>query len=46
MFFCAACSEIEEIVWLDPRETDRIELAPLTKNFVLPLAQKHILLTP
>jgi hypothetical protein len=36
-----ASAEIEEIVWLDPRETDRIELAPLSRNFVLPLARQH-----
>lgn len=34
-----ASTEIEEIIWLDPCEADHIELAPLTRNFVLPLAQ-------
>jgi 8-oxo-dGTP diphosphatase len=34
-----ASAEIEEIVWIDPHETKQIELAPLTRDFVLPLAK-------
>jgi uncharacterized protein (TIGR00730 family) len=33
-----AAAEIEEIAWVDPEHPAGIELAPLTKNFVLPLA--------
>jgi len=32
-------AEIEEIVWVDPRNAGDLELAPLTRQFVLPLAQ-------
>jgi len=31
--------EIEEIVWVDPRNAGDFELAPLTRQFVLPLAR-------
>jgi 8-oxo-dGTP diphosphatase len=34
-----ASAEIEEIVWLDPTEIHQIELAPLTRDFVLPLVK-------
>jgi 8-oxo-dGTP diphosphatase len=34
-----ASAEIEDIVWLDPSETHHIELAPLTRNVVLPLVK-------
>lgn len=37
-----ACSEIEEVAWIDPAETDHIELAPLTRDKVLPLAKVPI----
>jgi len=33
----AAC-EIEEIVWIDPAQPDQIELAPLTRDAVMPIA--------
>jgi uncharacterized protein (TIGR00730 family) len=33
-----AASEIEEIIWIDPFSPGQIELAPLTRNIVLPLA--------
>jgi 8-oxo-dGTP diphosphatase len=36
----SAASEIEEVVWLDPREPHQIELAPLTRETVLPLARR------
>ena len=38
----SAASEIEEIVWLDPREPHQIELAPLTRETVLPIATRAI----
>ena len=34
-----SASEIEEILWLDPRETPTVELAPLTRDTVLNLAR-------
>lgn len=34
----AAASEIEEILWLDPVPPYAAELAPLTRDSVLPLA--------
>jgi 8-oxo-dGTP diphosphatase len=36
-----AAAEIEEIAWLDPGETHRVELAPLTRDIVLPLAVRR-----
>jgi len=36
----SAASEIEEIVWLDPLSPDPIDLAPLTRDCVLPLATR------
>jgi len=36
----SAASEIEEIVWLDPSQPQQIELAPLTRETVLPLARR------
>ena len=38
-----AAAEIEEIVWLNTGEPPEIELAPLTRNFVLPLASTRLL---
>jgi 8-oxo-dGTP diphosphatase len=38
----AAASEIEEIVWIDPNPPHQIELAPLTRDAVLPLAMRSI----
>lgn len=38
----SAASEIEEIVWVDPGQPLQIELAPLTKETVLPLARRAI----
>jgi 8-oxo-dGTP diphosphatase len=35
----AARAEIDEIVWIDPREPPDIHLAPLTRDHVLPLAR-------
>jgi uncharacterized protein (TIGR00730 family) len=32
-------AEIEEVIWLDPNQPARIELAPLTRESVLPLCQ-------
>ena len=32
-----AASEIEEVAWLDPHSPDHMELAPLTREKVLPL---------
>lgn len=37
-----AAAEIDEVVWLDPNGSCRIELAPLTREKVLPLAAKHL----
>ena len=34
----SAASEIEEIVWVDPAQPHHLELAPLTRETVLPLA--------
>jgi hypothetical protein len=34
----AAAAEIEEMVWLDPCGSGSLELAPLTRQTVLPLA--------
>jgi len=34
-------AEIEEIVWLDPGTTPRIEIAPLTREHVLPLVARQ-----
>ena len=36
----SAASEIDEVVWLDPHSSDQIELAPLTRDNVLPLAMR------
>jgi 8-oxo-dGTP diphosphatase len=36
----SAASEIEELVWLDPRSPGAMELAPLTRDNVLPLAAR------
>ena len=36
----SAASEIEEVVWLDPGQPDQIDLAPLTRETVLPLARR------
>lgn len=36
----SAASEIDEILWLDPRTPSQIELAPLTREKVLPLAAR------
>ena len=33
------CAEIEEAVWVEPREAQLMLLAPLTRNQVVPLAQ-------
>lgn len=35
-----AAAEIEEVVWLDPRAPHALELAPLTRDEVLPLAAR------
>lgn len=35
-----AASEIEEVLWLDPSQPRQIELAPLTRGTVLPLAAR------
>jgi 8-oxo-dGTP pyrophosphatase MutT (NUDIX family) len=37
----APAAEIEEVVWVDPRSPDGIELAPLTALHVLPLCGSH-----
>ena len=37
-----AASEIEEILWLDPVSPHAAELAPLTRDSVLPLALNFI----
>jgi len=37
-----ASSEIEEVVWVDSRTSSRIELAPLTRDSVLPFAAQAI----
>ena len=36
----SAASEIDEVVWLDLHSSDQIELAPLTRDNVLPLAMR------
>ncbi|HYL73136.1 MAG TPA: TIGR00730 family Rossman fold protein [Bryobacteraceae bacterium] len=36
----SAASEIDEILWLDPHSPGQIELAPLTREKVLPLAAR------
>jgi 8-oxo-dGTP diphosphatase len=36
----AAAAEIEEIAWIDPSPPYQIELAPLTRDAVLPLAAR------
>lgn len=38
----SAAAEIEEVVWLDPGQPCQIELAPLTREIVLPLAARAI----
>ena len=38
----SAASEIDEVVWLDPHSSDQIELAPLTRDNVLPLVKGAI----
>jgi 8-oxo-dGTP diphosphatase len=35
----SAASEIEEIAWIDPNPAYQIELAPLTRDTILPLAR-------
>jgi 8-oxo-dGTP pyrophosphatase MutT (NUDIX family) len=35
-------AEIEEILWLDPREPHAVELAPLTRDSVLPIAARWL----
>jgi hypothetical protein len=37
-----AGSEIEEAIWSDPGQPHHLELAPLTKETVLPLATRVI----
>ena len=37
----AARAEIDEIAWIDPRQPPDIHLAPLTRDHVLPLAQRR-----
>jgi 8-oxo-dGTP pyrophosphatase MutT (NUDIX family) len=37
-----AASEIEEVLWLDPLPPHAVELAPLTRDTVLPLALNFI----
>ena len=34
----SAASEIEEVIWVDPAQPHHLELAPLTRETVLPLA--------
>ncbi len=34
----ATQAEIEELAWVDPRQTGELQLAPLTRDTVLPLA--------
>jgi 8-oxo-dGTP pyrophosphatase MutT (NUDIX family) len=36
----SAASEIEEVVWLDPGQPHQVDLAPLTRETVLPLARR------
>jgi 8-oxo-dGTP diphosphatase len=38
----AARAEIEEIAWIDPVQADRLTLAPLTRDHVLPLALSQV----
>jgi 8-oxo-dGTP diphosphatase len=38
----SAASEIEEIVWVDPHPPHHMELAPLTRDAVLPLATRAV----
>lgn len=35
-----ACAEIAEMVWIDPHAPGDIELAPLTRDFVLPIVRE------
>ncbi|MCG4258439.1 NUDIX hydrolase [Acetobacter senegalensis] len=35
-------AEIEEVLWIDPLSPPDIELAPLTRDHILPLAQKRL----
>ena len=32
-----AAAEIAEILWIDPHDTGAVELAPLTRDHILPL---------
>ncbi|KAA8390420.1 NUDIX domain-containing protein [Acetobacter tropicalis] len=34
-------AEIEEVLWVDPFSLPEIELAPLTRDYILPLARKR-----
>jgi uncharacterized protein (TIGR00730 family) len=36
----SAASEIDEVIWLDPHSSGQIELAPLTRDNVLPIAMR------
>jgi hypothetical protein len=38
----SAASEIEEVAWLDPDQPHQIEIAPLTRDAVLPFATRVI----
>ena len=36
-------AEIEEVRWVDPKNSDNLELAPLTRQFILPMVSNAIL---
>ena len=38
----APASEIAEIAWVDPKNPGQLQIAPLTRDHVLPLAQSEI----
>lgn len=38
----APCSEIEEIIWIDPGNPDDVPIAPLTSEHVLPRISKWV----
>ncbi|WP_376711326.1 NUDIX hydrolase [Pseudochrobactrum lubricantis] len=38
----AKAAEIEEIVWVDPRQKVELPLAPLTENYLLPLCKEFM----
>ena len=37
----APAAEIEEVLWIAPGEDDSVPLAPLTRDYLLPIARRR-----